>query len=126
MCTEPEPSLQPVESCTSSTEIILLVLAHSMTEVTSAPGMRAHCPPVESTYLTVLALVAAMLAMSCWTVAEPPHEYQVYGYATPRMTNGVPLPSTSWPLEMEKPANAASGTKDRIKTTRARRSTRTR
>src|SRR5215467_3088600 len=73
------PSAHPVESCTSSTAIILLSLHHWMICDTCVPLLRAHWPPVASTTRTTFEPVAAMFAKSCWTTASPRQLYQVYG-----------------------------------------------
>ncbi len=62
-------SLQPVESCTSSTAIIRLSLHHWMSCEICGPVERVYCAPVPSTMRTVFAPVAAMFTRSCWVCA---------------------------------------------------------
>ena len=63
-------SLQPVESCTSSTAIMRRSLHHWMICATCVPFTRAHWPPVESTTRTVFAPVAAIAARSCCVLRD--------------------------------------------------------
>src|SRR5688572_1602282 len=65
MFTAVDCSLQPVESCTSSTAIIRRSLHHWMSWLTCVPLTRGHWPPVDNTMRTEFAPVAAMAARSC-------------------------------------------------------------
>src|SRR5688572_5569623 len=75
MFTAVDCSLQPVESCTSSTAISAKSLHHWITCATCGPFTRAHWPPVESTTRTELAPVAAMAARSCCVFRDWNHVY---------------------------------------------------